>query len=795
MHACKLSFIGPRLRAWAAGAALILLAGFSSAFAGEKASPIAGSSSCRACHEDFYRLWSTSHHGLAMQPFTPTLAQSLSTTGIAEIRIGANHYRFDPAGAVVELGASGAEQRYPIAQAMGGKNVYYFLTPLERGRLQVLPLAFDARRREWFDMPESAVRHFGRPGDSALDWRERPLTFNAACHGCHVSQLSTNYDAASDSYHTTWAEPGINCETCHNSALEHVELFRGLPAGAPAPADHKILDTRKLTPAQSVETCAPCHAKMAPLSASFKPGERYFDHYDLVTLEDPDFYPDGRDLGENYTFTDWRLNRCAQAGKLTCVHCHTSSGRYRFASEKPEEANRACLPCHAARVANPAPHTHHGAASAASVCIACHMPQTEFARMKRSDHSLRPPAPAATLAFKSPNACNLCHADRDAAWADARVREWFKGDRQERLLARGRLIEAARRGDWSRLEDMTAFLAATSTSGTLAAQDEDFAAGLVRLLRPCPDPRATPALVAALRNPSPLVRAAAADSLGQHLNAESVPALVQALGDDYRLVRLRAAMTLAAVPREMIGEAEREKLARAEAELVESLSSRPDDAASRYNLGNYHLERGDLERALAQYEASLRLAPANVAALVNAALAWGQKGDLERAEARLREALKAEPASAAANFNLGLLLGERGDNAGAEAALRACLKADPANAAAAYNLAVIIAGRDASEAVALLRGAVARRPEEPKYAYTLAWQLAQQGDKSGAAEALEQAAARKPALADIYWLLGRIYQERGNAASAVRVYRQGAANEQLDPAERARFTQASQALQ
>ena len=34
------------------------------------AAPYAGSSSCRECHEKFYQLWSTSKHGLAMQPYT-----------------------------------------------------------------------------------------------------------------------------------------------------------------------------------------------------------------------------------------------------------------------------------------------------------------------------------------------------------------------------------------------------------------------------------------------------------------------------------------------------------------------------------------------------------------------------------------------------------------------------------------------------------------------------------------------------------------------------------------------------
>ena len=112
-------------------------------------------------------------------------------------------------------------------------------------------------------------------------------------------------------------------------------------------------------------------------------------------LESPDFYPDGRDLGENYTFTAWRSSPCAKSGQLDCLHCHTSSGRYRF--EDAARANQACLPCHEARVQDGVAHSHHP--DGKTTCIDCHMPKTEFARMVRSDHSMRPPAPAATIAF------------------------------------------------------------------------------------------------------------------------------------------------------------------------------------------------------------------------------------------------------------------------------------------------------------------------------------------------------------------------------------------------------------
>src|SRR5208337_288113 len=178
------------------------------------AAAYAGSRTCQECHAKFYRLWSTSFHGLSMQPFTSDLAKTSLTPQKAEVVAGKYRFLADlRKGAVTERRPEG-EKSYPMVQAMGGKNVFYFLTPLDRGWLQVLPVAYDVRRQEWFDTTASAMRHFGDRRDEALYWKERPLTFNTSCFSCHVSQLSKNYDLMSDSYHTTWAEPGINCETC-----------------------------------------------------------------------------------------------------------------------------------------------------------------------------------------------------------------------------------------------------------------------------------------------------------------------------------------------------------------------------------------------------------------------------------------------------------------------------------------------------------------------------------------------------------------------------------------------------
>ena len=38
------------------------------------------------------------------------------------------------------------------------------------------------------------------------------------------------------------------------------------------------------------------------------------DHYDPALLDNPDFYPDGRDRGQNFTYASWLMSPCARGG-------------------------------------------------------------------------------------------------------------------------------------------------------------------------------------------------------------------------------------------------------------------------------------------------------------------------------------------------------------------------------------------------------------------------------------------------------------------------------------------------
>ncbi len=741
------------------------------------AGPYTGSLECRRCHERFYDLWSTSFHGLAMRPFTPELASTLPPSGPR--RIGDASYRVElgpGGGAMIEEGPRGT-LRHPIAHALGGKNVFYFLTPLGRGRLQTLPLAFDVNRKEWYDTAASAVRHFPDVRDEKMDWRDPAYTFNTSCHSCHVSQLTNNYDPATGSYRTTWAEPGINCETCHGPAAEHVRLFENAPAGQP-PRDPRIIVTKALTPRQRNDMCSGCHAKMIPITPSFTPGERYFDHYDLICLENPDFYPDGRDLGENFTLTTWLMSPCLKSPQFECMHCHTSSGRYRFRAGDP---NGACLPCHEARVRDAEAHSRHKPGTAGGRCTDCHMPMTEFARMRRSDHSMRPPTPAATIAFKSPNACNICHADKDAAWADNLVRQWHRDDYQAPVLRRASLVEAARNRRWDRLDEMLSFIRRPEG-------DEITAASIVRLLGACDDGRKWPVLLDALKDPSPLVRSSAASGLAGHLTTETVKALLAAVRDDCRLVRVRAAAALSPLPPQAAPPEDRQALERANRELEASFTARMDDWASRYNLGNVYLERGDAARAAAEYEAATRLRPDTVAPWVNLAMAQARLGRPSAAESSLRRALAVEPGNPAARFNLGLLLAEKGSIPEAEAELRAALAADPGHSQAAYNLGLLVMDSNPAEGLRLLAKAWSLRPDEPRYGYSLGFHRARQGLRAEAISTLKETASLHPAHADCVLLLAELLlAEGGRAAEAEAACRRALASPLLDPRDRARI--------
>jgi hypothetical protein len=108
------------------------------------------------------------------------------------------------AGWVLETDPRGQKKsNTPSSTPWAARTSITSLPPLERRRLQTLPVAYDVRTQLWFDTAASGVRHFGPgPAEEPINWKEWPYTFNTACFNCHVSQLSPSYDLKTDTYRT-----------------------------------------------------------------------------------------------------------------------------------------------------------------------------------------------------------------------------------------------------------------------------------------------------------------------------------------------------------------------------------------------------------------------------------------------------------------------------------------------------------------------------------------------------------------------------------------------------------------
>lgn len=700
---------------------------------GEKPAPkpvrmYSGSASCKECHQKFYDLWEPSNHGKAMQPWNPDLAEKIPPQPEPIEAEG----RFYMATITPERGWITDDQgkEYDIMYTLGGKNYYNLLTLMPDGRLQVLPIFYNVRDNKWENTTLSMLRHFddGRT-DTPISWRDPLLTFNAACFSCHVSMAKSNYDPETDTYNTTWEEPGISCEMCHGPASEHIRVCKEAPEGT-VPENLEIIGWWEMTRDQRDGVCAACHTKGGPITPRFEMGDRYWDTFDLTTFEHADYYSDGRDLGENYTMGSWWLSPCVNNSDLACTHCHTSSGRFK----QKDNPDASCLPCHQQRVENKIAHSHHQDLT----CVDCHMPMNPFGGMNQSDHSMRPPMPQLSKAVGSRNACIMCHADKDDDWALKNINEWHPDFEKHRAfeMDRALLVEAMKQGDWEKIPAVLAFIADPE-------KDPLFVTTLIRLLPPTGDPTQKSILRKLVTESAhPLVRSAAATALDADNNPADRPALFKALSDEYRLPRIRAAERLAALPEKDIPDEYRSAADAAMKEMWTSVNLRLDNWGSPFNAGNILMRRNQLGEAATKYDRAHELRNDIPQPLINGAIAFAQMGDLAAAEERLLKATQLPEPSAAAHFNLGLLYAEQGRMDEAEAQLYRSIEIEPNNSQAAYNLAVMKAGKDYPETFRLLNAAIKVDPYNARLVETLAYYYMQTRQVGLAKKVLEEALQR-----------------------------------------------------
>jgi tetratricopeptide (TPR) repeat protein len=561
---------------------------------------------CATCHAAAHREWAQSPHAKMLQAATEQTVEGDFTRGDVTLH-GATFSLQRRAGAFFISNSR-------VDYVLGSGRIQEYLSKLPDGRIVLLAAVWDNIRKTWVhdvdvQNPEEA------PGPA-------PQVWNKTCYSCHVSGGKKNFDLQTLRYDTTWRSAGIDCERCHGTAIAH--------AAKPAAARNAVVNPARLDPARSVAVCAQCHSFRDVYVDGFQPGANYSDYflpvmqYRVPPSEDPPYWPDGRPRWVSNDAAGLWQSQCYLKGRATCVTCHSQAHSMRASAD----ANAGCAGCHAAIVAKLTAHTHHAANSRGSSCVECHMP-TVVAGVAAPirDHSMSIPVPENTIRHDTPNACNLCHNDRDAQWALQQMNLWYGDKSRQTLMHRADAFARAQKRDASATAALLDILFDPSGGPVVRANAAGFLGNFPN------DPAAYEAVLRSFSDPEPLVRAVAALSIRPRAaQREAVaPELIALLKDDVTTVRINAAVALVAMGVRQLSGDDGERFERAKALYRSRAELDSDNAAQQYAAGRFSFMAGDPDGAVSAFRAALKLDP-GISARYYLAAALAQKGDL--AEAR-----------------------------------------------------------------------------------------------------------------------------------------------------------------
>lgn len=550
-----------------------------------------GAAVCASCHADQHEHWRAGRHSKMLQPAGPSSVVGDFSRSALTLRGKPFRLREkDGVFYITESMLTGRPQEHRIDYTLGSRRIQHYLTTIDRGRIIVMTPTWDVGRREWFDNVDIV-----RPDE---DDKTIVQQWNRHCVGCHVSEQKNGYNPATKTYGTTFVDFGTSCERCHGPGSAHVERYRASPASR-AIDDRAIVRPTRLDPQSNSAVCAQCHSYRSVVAPGFRAGARYDDHF-APRLEylprkdqDPAYWADGRPRRFSNDGIGLWQSQCFLKGGATCTTCHDPHRP--DVDTHPELApasNTLCTQCHQDIGREVSAHTRHQAGSAGSACVECHMPRAVMSiKAKIRDHTMSLPTPENTVAFGIPNACTDCHAKQPAAWAAGVLKAWWPRGRRSTYVERATTFTAARQKRPEALE------------GLLRIAGDEAQVPLVRAnalgyLRDYDDPRAESALVKALQAGQPTMRMVAASSLGR---ATAQPALLAALDDTSRSVRVAALLSLVNVGGGPFSGDDQVRFKRVSAEFVTQARQREDDADTQADLGLVHMLNGDLglaERAL-----------------------------------------------------------------------------------------------------------------------------------------------------------------------------------------------------
>ncbi|HYK44829.1 MAG TPA: cytochrome c3 family protein [Parafilimonas sp.] len=399
-----------------------------------------GSEKCQSCHGKEYNSYLTSDHFHAMDSALPrSVKGDFNNSFFVYYGDTSFFYKKGDQYYVRTTDSTHKKKEFLISFTFGWRPLQQYLVSFPDGRIQALPFCWDTRPKEqggqrWFHI-------YGKekipPGDE-LFWTGVNQNWNYMCADCHTTDYFKNFDVSNNTFHSSWSEDRVSCESCHGPASKHLEWTEKKYANDSLKgfvinlAGEKV--NWKLNPEKGIAypdkivhndiligTCARCHARASRLTDYYFHGQPFLQTHIPSTINTESYYVDGQIKQEDYEYGSFLQSKMYAIG-VTCINCHEPHTMQLKAS-----GNQVCYSCHAPEKFDVPEHTHHQVNSTGAQCVNCHMPVTNYMVIDaRRDHSIRIPRPDLSAQMNTPNACNKCHTDKSVDWAAKYFLDWYK---------------------------------------------------------------------------------------------------------------------------------------------------------------------------------------------------------------------------------------------------------------------------------------------------------------------------------------------------------------------------------
>ena len=686
------------------------------------AAAFVGGQKCAECHKSEYDQWRGSHHDLAMDEANEkTVLGDFDNARFEYFDVTSRFYRQNGRFFVHTRGPDGRLDDFEIKYTFGVYPLQQYLVPFPGGRLQCLPIAWDAKEKKWYHLYPDAPLN---PGDW-LYWTNAGQNWNGMCAECHSTNLKKNYDLKTDSYHTTWSEIDVSCEACHGPGSLHVAWSEMPDMARPKTENYRlVVKTSGINSRAQVELCAPCHSRRAILGDYTHAEPDLMDTMLPSMLTEELYFADGQILEEVYVYGSFTQSKM-YGRDVRCGDCHDV-----HSIKTVKAGNGLCLQCHRAGVYDTKEHHFHKKkgekgepiksadgkvlfeVGTGAQCVQCHMPGRYYmGNDYRPDHSFRIPRPDLSRSLGTPNACNRCHTDQSNQWSNDYFIKWYGPGRRAHY---GTIIDAGRKRFPDAYQDLVR-LASDPLYPVIVR------ATALSLLGPYPAAQTSDAYELALVDDEALIRRTAVDHLNVPDLKRQTALLASALYDPVTAVRTEAARRMTEIPSPQLDAGQQKVFQKALDEYQQSMEYSADFAFGRYNLGNLYANLKEPEKAVANYRAAVRIDNRFYPAKVNLAMLYNQMGRKDEAEILLREVVAAQSELHEVQYSLGLLLAEKKQFEEAAFYLEKAAAGLPDRSRVHYNLGLLLQHlkRDTQAEAALLT-ALEIDPDNLDYLYALA---------------------------------------------------------------------------